>query len=164
MKNFKLFDDVETPQRKLTLPDDSPSVKSESINNNKWDNYTSQQESKQRANALVKNISKGILSGSDPYVLLLRAIECISLLTNDKSYYSQSVKQMKLVNKTEDGSVTLELPPPEFELPEVRKRLKALQQCNLQDISADKSKWIIQAINLHKEREAYLLKQIKSGG
>lgn len=181
MKKFKLFDDVEaapaspsaqtTPQATqdtlyingTQAKQDTRTTEAAPIDANKWAEYKDQQDADQKAKQLRTKISKGILAGANPHILLLQALECIGLMSGDKTFYGQTLEQIKLIYGSEYEHMMMETLPPEFELPEVRERLQTLQQYDLRHVPAEKGKWIIQAINLHKEREAYLIKQTESG-
>lgn len=52
--------------------------------------YKQQQEYIRKAGALRAEITKGIQAGQDHYTLLLKAIECISVMTGDKIFLEQN--------------------------------------------------------------------------
>ena len=58
--------------------------------------YQEQQENIRRAGSLRAEISKGVRAGQDPGELLLKALECISLMTGDRVFYEQN--RQDLVN------------------------------------------------------------------
>jgi len=49
--------------------------------------YAAHQDAIIKAGQLTSDITKGIQSGEKPEILLLKAIECISLITGDKLFY-----------------------------------------------------------------------------
>jgi hypothetical protein len=57
--------------------------------------YAEYQENITKCSNLRANISKGITGGEDPTTILLKAIECISLMTGDKLYYDSNWAKME---------------------------------------------------------------------
>lgn len=85
--------------------------------------YATYQENIQRAGELRSDILKGIQTGEDPLALLLRAIECISLMTGDSTIYTQSKADILAVYGWGLG----EPAPLEQDLEEARERLARLE-------------------------------------
>lgn len=56
--------------------------------------YARYQQNIKRAGTLRSDIVKGIQAGEDPAILLLKAVECISLMTGDTAIYSQSKEDL----------------------------------------------------------------------
>ena len=56
--------------------------------------YTTYQQNIKRAGTLRSEILKGLRAGEDPRAILLKAVECISLMTGDTVIYSQSKKDL----------------------------------------------------------------------
>jgi hypothetical protein len=52
--------------------------------------YQEQQENIRRAGNLRGEITRGVRAGQDPGELLLKALECISLMTGDRVFYEQN--------------------------------------------------------------------------
>jgi len=57
-----------------------------------WKSY---QEAIVKAGQLTSDITKGIQAGEKPEVLLLKAIKCISLITDDKVFYELNKSNLK---------------------------------------------------------------------
>lgn len=55
------------------------------------------QQNIQRAGTLRTDITKGIQNGEDPLALLLKAVECISLMTGDTAIYAKSKEDLLAV-------------------------------------------------------------------
>ena len=56
--------------------------------------YASYQQNIKRAGTLRSDITKGIQAGEDPAILLLKAVECISLMTGDTAIYAQGKEDL----------------------------------------------------------------------
>lgn len=56
--------------------------------------YAEYQDNIRKAGQLRGDINKDIAAGADPYSILLKAIECISLMTGDKDFYTVNKKQI----------------------------------------------------------------------
>lgn len=53
----------------------------------------------QRAGDLREQIAKGLNKGEDPIILLLKAMECISLMTGDRAIYNHSRQRIRSIYK-----------------------------------------------------------------
>jgi len=101
VKKFKLFDlDTEDNQNILNISDvynvlnvsDAQNIynpiavqkEAEAKQTAAWKSY---QEAIVKSGQLTSDITKGIQAGEKPEVLLLKAIKCISLITDDKVFY-----------------------------------------------------------------------------
>lgn len=115
--------------------------------------YATYQQNITRAGTLRSDILKGIRLGEDPLALLLKALECISLMTGDKTLYTQSKGDILAIY----GWGLEEPAPLELELGEVRKRLAMLTRPELTaSTSPDATIRLIKAVNAHMELEEKL--------
>ncbi len=64
--------------------------------------YATHQENTKRSELLRADILKGLKHGEKPAVLLLKALECISLMTGNTVFYAQGKKALEL--ETEPGN------------------------------------------------------------
>ena len=110
-------------------------------------NYKRQQEHIRKAGQLRADINKGIQAGEPVYKVLLKAIECISLMTGDRVFYD--------MNKNNLQTIYGILGEPEViavERQEVEQRLKRLMAAYEQDQPADAKRRIKNAIKAHQEK------------
>lgn len=115
--------------------------------------YATYQQNITRAGTLRSDILKGIRLGEDPLALLLKALECISLMTGDKTLYTQSKGDILAIY----GWGLEEPAPLELELGEVRKRLAMLTRPELTaSTSPDATIRLAKAISAHMELEERL--------
>lgn len=171
MKTFKLFDiDEQTPppasERPVHQPpssNDTPPPVYNPISSQREAEerhravYAAHQEAIHKAGQCRADINKGILSGESPFDLLLKAIECIALMTGEPLFYNQNREQIKSIY----GAGLLEALPLEWELDEIQTRLKMLQRPELEAEPPDSRERIKQAIKWHTQREAHLLKLLE---
>lgn len=61
---------------------------------NSMEMYSIYQQNIKRAGTLRSEILKGLRAGEDPRAILLKAVECISLMTGDVVIYAQSKKDL----------------------------------------------------------------------
>lgn len=109
--------------------------------------YRKQQENIRKAGGLRTEITKGIQAGQSTYQLLLKAMECISLMTGDGGFYSQGKGDLqKLYGIFGDESAK------ESELEEVQQRLTRLLEAYDREQNADDKRRIKTAIDRHQER------------
>ena len=66
--------------------------------------YATYQQNIKRAGTLRGDIVKGIQSGENPLELLLKAVECISLMTGDTVIYAQSKEDILAVYGWGEGA------------------------------------------------------------
>lgn len=59
--------------------------------------YRQEQENIKKAGDFIPEITKGILAADNPLNLLLKAINCIGLMTGNKVFYNQSLTDIKTV-------------------------------------------------------------------
>ncbi len=117
--------------------------------------YREYQDNTIKSGMLKSEILKGIQLGQDPYNLLLKAIECISLMTGDKLYYKQGKDDLQTIY----GALGYNAPA-EQEVQEVQERLNNLIKALEQEPDQRSKERINRAIQAHKERKEYLLKLI----
>ena len=114
--------------------------------------YGTCQDNIKKAGELRSDILKGIQQGENSYTLLLQAIECISKMTGESLFYTQSKEDIKAIY----GVGFQQHQPLEIEIREVEKRLQMLTRPELQNEPADSKGRINRAIRQHKERLQYL--------
>lgn len=116
--------------------------------------YETYQQNIKRAGTLRGDIAKGILRGEDPLALLLKAVECISLMTGDTMIYTQSKKDLLAVY----GWGLKQPAPLALELEETKQRLAMLSRPELitDQTPLDARERIQSAINAHKAQIATL--------
>lgn len=102
-----------------------------------------------KSGQLTAEILKGLNAGESPYILLMKAAECIGLLTGETRVFSQSVKDKitEIYGQGLTDSRALEI-----ELADVRRRLATLTRPDLEQTANIKN-----AIRAHKEREQQIL-------
>lgn len=111
-----------------------------------------------RAEKLTTAILKGARAGESITALLLKAGECISLMTGDSVFYSQLEEDIKGIY----GAGLLEPEPLQLELEEVKGRLQKLQESlQREGEPADSKRRIENAIEAHKKRANQLQKLIE---
>lgn len=59
--------------------------------------YKKQAQAIQKSEKLRSEINKMVLSGENPNDILIKSIECISLITGDTAFYKQNIEQLKQV-------------------------------------------------------------------
>lgn len=117
--------------------------------------YKEYQENIKKSEMLRADILKTIKEGVDPYNLLLKAIECISLMTGDPYYYKQGKEDIRAIYKALGYKA-----PAEQEAQEVQERLDNLNRALEKEIDPADKQRIIKAIQAHEEKKSYLLKLI----
>ena len=111
--------------------------------------YKQYQQNIARSGQLRTNIIKGIKAGESPYKLLLKAVECISLMTGDSLLLTATREDIKSIY----GVGLLEAEPLKIELEEVQKRLAKLEQAVTREGEPEDSRQRIQnAIKAHYAR------------
>ena len=108
--------------------------------------YKEHQENIRRAGQLKAEINKGIQAGEPIYRLLLKAIECISLMTGDKLFYDMNKSNLQTIYVLGEPAAI------EIERQEVEQRLKRLMAAYEQDQPADAKRRIKNAIKAHQEK------------
>ena len=109
--------------------------------------YKRQQENIHKEKGLRTEITKGIQAGQSTYRLLLKAMECISLMTGDTVFYSQGKDELqKLYGIFGDQEAK------ETEKEEVQQRLTRLLEAYDREQNTDDKRRIKTAIDRHRER------------
>ena len=108
-----------------------------------------------KSGQLTAEILKGLNAGESPYILLMKAAECIGLLTGETRVFSQSVKDKitEIYGQGLTDSRALEI-----ELADVRQRLAMLTRPELEQTANIKN-----AVRAHKEREQQILSLQEKG-
>ena len=110
-------------------------------------NYKRQQEHIRKAGQLRADINKGIQAGEPVYKVLLKAIECISLMTGDRVFYD--------MNKNNLQTIYGILGEPEViavERQDVEQRLKRLMAAYEKEKDPGAKQRIKAAIKAHEEK------------
>jgi len=109
--------------------------------------YKEHQENIKRAEQLRTDINKGVQAGEPVYKILLKAIECISLMTGDRVFYD--------MNKNNLQTIYGILGEPEaiaVERQEVEQRLKRLMAAYEKEKDPGAKQRIKAAIKAHEEK------------
>lgn len=109
--------------------------------------YATYQENMKRAGMLRTDITKGIETGEEPIAILLKAIECISLMTGDTIIYTQSKEAILAIY----GWGLSQPAPLSIELEEAKQRLARLTRPELKDSPPDAQKRIERAVKSHRD-------------
>ena len=109
--------------------------------------YKEHQENIRRAGQLRAEINKGIQAGESVYKVLLKAIECISLMTGDRVFYDMNKSNLQTIYGILGEPAAIEI-----ERQEVEQRLKRLMAAYEQDRPADAKRRIKNAIKAHQEK------------
>lgn len=112
--------------------------------------YATYQQNIRRAGELRSDIAKEIRDGEDPLDILLKALECISLMTGDTVTYTQEKKDIQAVYGWGMGQPE----PLREELEEAEKRLALLTRPELltPDTPPDTQRRIQKAIEAHRRK------------
>ena len=115
--------------------------------------YQTYQQNIKTSGQLQSEILKGIKQGESVYNLFLKAAKAISLMTANTLFYSQLEADIKVIY----GEGLLEPIPLEWELDEVRERLRRLREAyNREGEPAGSKARIASAIAAHESRAAHL--------
>ena len=108
-----------------------------------------------KSGQLAAEILKGLNAGESPYILLMKAAECIGLLTGENHVFFRNVKDKitEIYGQGLTDSRALEI-----ELADVRQRLEMLTRPEL-----EKTANIENAVRAHKEREQEILSLQEKG-
>ncbi|NCD12085.1 MAG: hypothetical protein EOL93_06000 [Epsilonproteobacteria bacterium] len=113
--------------------------------------YQKEQENIKKAGDMIPEITKGILAADNPLVLLLKAIECIGIMTGNNAFYSQSLNDIKTVY-----GIGLHDPQAiEIELQETDSRLAKLWAA-INEATPEEQKNLERAIKAHEQKIEYL--------
>ena len=120
--------------------------------------YKDYQNNIRQAGQLQIELTKGARAGEPAYTLLLKAIKAISLMTGNKTFYSQIYKDIKAIY----GEGLKEQIPIEWELDEVKERLANMREAiERETTEADSKERIKKAIEAHEKRERELLELLE---
>jgi len=111
--------------------------------------YGEYQTNIRRAGQLRSDIIRGVRAGEDPIEILLKAVECISIMTGDKQYYTQTRQDVKAIW----GEGFLDRVPLEWELSEIQGRLKNMLDALDRTGDTATRRRIQGAIEAHRKRE-----------
>lgn len=115
--------------------------------------YRQEQENIKKAGGLIPEITKGILAAENPLALLLKAINCIGLMTGNSVIYSQCLTDIKTVY-----GIGLHDPQAvEIELQETDSRLAKLWAA-INSATPEEQKNLERAIKEYEQRIEYLKK------
>ena len=115
--------------------------------------YRTYQENIKRSGQLQTDILKGVQAGEDIYSLFLKAVQAISCMTSNKTFYSQVEADLISIY-----GIGLQQPAPlKLELMDTQKRLDRLREAEQREPNIDSIK---RAITAHQNRIAELEKQI----
>lgn len=117
--------------------------------------YKEHQENIRRAGQLRAEINKGIQAGEPIYKVLLKAIECISLMTGDKLFYDMNKSNLQTIYGILGEPAAIEI-----EKQEVKQRLTKLMAAYKMDYPEDERRRIKNAIKAHQEK----LKKLEEAG
>ena len=123
--------------------------------------YKAYQNNIKKAGGIRTEIIKGLNAGEDPLDLLLKAVECISLLTGDTAIYTQGRETIQAVY----GWGLRRPAPLKLELEEARERLSLLTRPGLLEanITEGEHTRIQTAIKAHRELIEGLEREIEAG-
>ena len=115
--------------------------------------YRTYQENIKRSGQLQTDILKGVQAGEDIYSLFLKAVQAISCMISNKTFYSQVEADLISIY-----GIGLQQPAPlKLELMDTQKRLDRLREAEQREPNIDSIK---RAITAHQNRIAELEKQI----
>ena len=117
--------------------------------------YKEHQENIKRVEQLRTDINKGVQAGEPVYKLLLKAIECISLMTGDKTFYDMNKENLQTIYGILGESAAIEI-----ERQEVEQRLTNLKAAYEKEKDPGAKQRIKNAIKAHQEK----LKKLEEAG
>ena len=109
--------------------------------------YKAQQENIRKAGQLRADINKSIPAGEPIYKVLLKAIECISLMTGEKLFYDMNKENLQTIY-----GILGEPEAIEIERQEVKQRLIKLKAAYEREEAADAKRRIQTAIKAHEDK------------
>jgi len=109
--------------------------------------YKKQQENVKKSERLRAEVNKSIQAGEPVYKVLLKAIECISLMTGDKLFYDMNKSNLQTIYGILGEPAAIEI-----EKQEVEQRLKKLMAAYEQEQPEDVKQRIKNAIRAHQEK------------
>lgn len=114
--------------------------------------YHAYQENNKRSTLLQSEIRKGVRTGEDIYNLFLKAVEAVSLMTDNPLLYEQVRDDVIAIH----GEALLQETPLKWELDAVQERLERLQGALDQQEDPEGKRSIQAAINAHRAEEKRL--------
>ena len=117
--------------------------------------YKKQQEHIKKSEQLRAEINKNIQAGEPVYKVLLKAIECISLMTGDKTFYDMNKENLQTIYGILGESAAIEI-----ERQEVEQRLTNLKAAYEKEKDPGAKQRIKNAIKAHQEK----LKKLEEAG
>lgn len=118
--------------------------------------YRLHQDATKRAELLVTDIRKGILSGSSIYTLFIQALQAVELCTGESGLSQQAEEDLVAVY----GKALGEPEPLEMELQNILHRLEKLNAALL-DADADAAERIRRAIRQHERERDSIQKRLE---
>lgn len=109
--------------------------------------YKAQQENIRKAGQLRADINKSIPTGEPIYKVLLKAIECISLMTGEKLFYDMNKENLQTIYGILGDPEAIEI-----ERQEVKQRLTKLKAAYEREEAADAKRRIQNAIKAHEDK------------
>lgn len=109
--------------------------------------YKAQQENIRKAGQLRADINKSIPAGEPIYKVLLKAIECISLMTGEKLFYDMNKENLQTIYGILGDPEAIEI-----ERQEVKQRLTKLKAAYEREEAADAKRRIQNAIKAHEDK------------
>lgn len=109
--------------------------------------YKAQQENIRKAGQLRADINKSILAGEPIYKVLLKAIECISLMTGEKLFYDMNKENLQTIY-----GILGEPEAIEIERQEVQQRLNNLKAAHEREEAPEAKRRIQNAIKAHEDK------------
>lgn len=111
--------------------------------------YGAYQTNIKRAGQLRTDIMKGVKAGDAPQDLLLKAVECIALMTGDRIFYEQIEEDLKAIW----GECFLDPIPLEWELREVEDHIASMKRAYKEEgLGSDSKARIERALQAHYQK------------
>ena len=114
--------------------------------------YRTYQENIKRSEQLQTDILKGAIAGEDIYSLFLKAVQAISCITSNKTFYSQLEEDIKTIY----GRGLQEPAPLLLEIQQAQTRLSKLREAEQRETEPDSLQRIQSAIKAHESKIAEL--------
>lgn len=114
--------------------------------------YRTYQENIKRSGQLQTDILKGARAGEDIYSLFLKAVQAISCMTSNKTFYSQLEEDIKTIY----GRGLQEPAPLLLEIQQAQTRISKLREAEQRETEPDSLQRIRSAIKAHESKIAEL--------
>ena len=121
--------------------------------------YREYQQNIRISESLQTEILKGVRAGEPVELLFLKAVDCISRMTSDNLFHTQVKEDLIKIY----GEALLKPIPLEWELDEVKERLKKLQEYRAREDDTNAYR-VDRAIKAHKARVSELEELISKAG